>query len=169
MANTTTQPLWVTPVSLEDLGGGVNKRNYADQDVVNPDTDIDVKQYNGAASTVSGLSRATEFARLQATLGNPPAITAYRGQHGVGLSNAPTLTRLGTGHYRFVWAASYVDRFGQVGTISLKTCVVQVHGSTVLIAQPTITGANTVEVRVWNMSSTLVDTAAGLTLVVGVE
>lgn len=169
MANTTALPLWVSPVSLEDLGGGLNKRNYAEQPVVNPETDVDCKQYNGNCDATANMSRTSEFARLQATLGAPPSITSYRGQHGIGLTHAPSIARLSPGLYRLTWSSTYTDRFGQVGAINLKTVRVQVHGSTPLIAQPTITGANTVEVRVWNMSSTLVDTAVGLTVSVGVE
>jgi len=169
MANTSTPPIWVAPVSLEDLGGGVTKRNYADQPVVNPETDVDVKQYNGNCSTVSGMSRTSEFARLHATLGASPAIGAYRGQHGIGLTNAPTLTRIGTGNYRLTWNQTYTDRFGQIGAVNLKTCAIQAHGTTPLIVQPVVTSAYTIELWVWNMSSTLVDTAAGVTITVGVE
>lgn len=171
MPNTSNKisvnPTWETLPSVEDMGGGAHKRNYLDQQPINPETDLDVTQYNTLCQTATHAIRTAEFATMTAVLGSTPSVTSYRGQHAVGPLQAPSITEQSTGVYRISWSPTYSDGFNQSAAITLVDCVVQVHGSTLLHAQPNKIDASTFDVYVFDAAGSAHGSNTLVTITVG--
>lgn len=78
----------------------------------------------------------------------------------------PAVTKGGTGIYNIQWPATVTDALGVQHTLKIRQCErPNVEGTTLYHANATVTGANTIQVRVYSTANTLND-AAGATIVV---
>jgi len=110
------------PMSHETFGGNVNKRNYGEVDIVDPTTDTSAEQGVEACRVLARAQWMMPFAELEITVGTDTptsSVNSYVGQNGVGLSYAPTITWLGTGHVQLQWDATYADEYGVTGTLAI--------------------------------------------------
>lgn len=110
------------PMSHETFGGNVNKKNYGQIAVVDPETDTSAEQGVDACRVLACLQNMGKFAELEAFIGTDTpssSVVSYCGHNGVGLSHAPTVTWIADGIMQFQWDATYTDAYGVTGTLKI--------------------------------------------------
>lgn len=147
------------PMSHETFGGHTEKENYGGVPVLNPLTDTDVTQGVDACRTLARAQWLMAFAKLRITIGTnqgTTSITRYKGQNGVGLSHAPTITWQATGRAQLVWGTTYTDEYDITGTLDITEATGYGIGTAFLNVTCDIVNAYTVNVYFWDAAGSAV-------------
>ncbi len=164
MTTPTGNPSWLRSVGFEDYGGHAQKKNYQDQSLVNPRTDIGAEGFTRMTSDLAAAVRTVPFATITCTCNDTspaaPTVQSVHMQTGVtavpyaGASpptGFPTFARTGTGAFTCTFSSSYNDAYGVAGSFGITHAEATGHGTTV--NTPTVeftAGAQVVTVRCFN-------------------
>jgi hypothetical protein len=146
--------------TAEDLGAPYE--NY--DEIEDPETDLDVDDYNTLVANVSGLIQTGALVVM--TAADDGIINACDSVWGSDASVWPAATSVGPGHYSYEWDASLAtlhptDTTAQA--VSFRFAQAQAVGSTPLMASTVITGT-TIDVYFLDQAGNPQDT--GFSLVV---
>lgn len=155
-------PAWARTADHSHYGGNVNKKNYQSQGVTNPRTDVGAEAITRLAADTAAAVRTAKF--LSATFLNndsspaPPTVNSLEMMTGVlqapyGGGSPPTgfpgAVRVGTGHVKFTFAASYTDEYGVVAAFAPRRARASGHGSTFVTCTCVVSGQD-VDVYCWD-------------------
>jgi hypothetical protein len=126
-------PAWTRTAHHTTYGGDVNKRNYMSQGAIDPLTDVTAEQLVRIAADLAAAVRTAPFAVLTLTLDDvtpgPPTVESCLLMTGAQttpyVGNAPptgfpAVTRIGAGHARITFAASYLDPYAVEGDFDIR-------------------------------------------------
>ena len=150
---------FAAPMNHETFGGHVDKQNYMGVDKVDPKTDTTAAQGVDACRVLTRAQWTMEFAKLVITIGTNQGTTSvdvYKGQNGVGLSHAPTITWQATGRARLQWSATYTDEYVVEGTLAITMVDTSGAGSAFLDVTWVIIDGRTVDIYFWDAAGNAV-------------
>jgi hypothetical protein len=166
----TGNPAWTRSADHTFYGGDVNKRDYADLPVVNPQTDVGASDIQRTAADMAAVSRMADFAQLDLTMASgsaAPTVNAVRlmtGEYaGSGYSGTspptgfPTVTGVADGVVDIQFSASYEDPYSVSGTYQPSFPTGSISGNTGpggRIVAAWTSGTDTVRVKVMNSAGT---------------
>lgn len=156
-------PPWNRTMVLEDYGGHANKRNYGGRGVVDPRTDIDAGQVQRMAADLCAVARVAPFSVVTVDGATTPNVThavvgavetvssGYVGSSPP--AGMPTVTHVGTGHFKLVWEVSYSDASGDSANFVPSAAAPSIAGSGTNIAVcSSFISSREVHVYVWKYS-----------------
>jgi hypothetical protein len=151
--------------SIDTYGGELNEVAA----VTDPTTDRPATGANQAYASVAEMThtaiRAWRALVGHATTPTDPTTSVHDAVWGSDNSLKPTIARSGAGVYTITWAATVDDELGEEHTVSLRRAWANVEGTTAYVALATVTSANVVTVRVFDMAGAAND-AVGSTITV---
>lgn len=159
-------PSWLRNNNITDVDGHPDKRNRDGSFPVDPKTDLSAEGQSRLHQIVYALEKTAPFAVMKIDPDAPGYVASYLGQHGIGITNAPTVTRVATGYWRIVWAASYTDPYNVLGATRITTAQSSPYrlGGNRLYSDWEIINDRTVEVRVWEEAWLNIDGIFSLTV-----
>ncbi len=123
-------PAWVRSSDYTTYGGHLNKRNYQDEPIVNPRTDVGANAIQRMGADLAAVARMAPFCNVTFTAnaaGSSISVTACRLMTG-SISTAyagtsppagfPTITHLTGKSYQIAIGGSYTDEYGVAGTFA---------------------------------------------------
>lgn len=156
-----------TPATLDSYGG-LKQNDHPVEDIT---TDEDAGHRNEYASDTAGMTHtaARAWRRFIADPTTPgdPVSNIHDAVWGDANAVKPTVANAGTGLFDITWPTTITDALGNTKTLALRWARAFFEGGTAYVVSATITGANTVRVRVWNSSFAL-NNATGVTFLVEV-
>jgi len=146
------QSLWAKLPTWDDLGGRLTRKNYADQPVVNRDTDVDSQEYNSLAFATAQVARTSPFCILQASLGEGVNLVDYVKTQGAEIE--VTVEVVGTGVYNLRFPTSVTDQAGRSVPTNLGLVMISCqYEDGILYPIARVMEANVVEVSVRNLAA----------------
>ena len=137
MTTPTGTPAWERTTSVADYGGDASKTDYLGIGNVNPKTDVSAAQFLRMVSDLSAAVRASPLCTItftcRDTVPDDPLVTSVTGMiwsyQGSGYDGGtpptgyPSVFRIGDGHVRIAFAATYADDFGVSGSLDIRGAV----------------------------------------------
>jgi len=136
-------PAWARSADHTYYGGHLQKANYLNQGVIDPLTDVSAEAICRAAEDLAAIARTTPFCVLSYTGSDTvpaaPTISAAYLMTGIQTvsylgssppSGFPSASRVGDGQCSFVFASTYADAYGVVGTFTPRFVLANLSGST---------------------------------------
>lgn len=116
-------------------------------------------QHARAVADRSALVRVVPFAWVTYTQAGATITTHnYNSMPGMGLTYAPTIAVIGTGHATVTWALSQSDSYEVPEPVSLRHAKVQGHGTTAIIGTAVVSaGRNLVHVYTFDNAGAALD------------
>jgi hypothetical protein len=168
----TGRPAWSRTTDHTDYGGDLGKKNYQNQGVVNPKTDVGAEAITRLAADLMAsvrtapflvcsiacqdtqhiVSGGTEAGPDAPLFGDVLMQTGVRTASYVGSApptGFPSAARNGTGDFTITFASSYSDPYGVSEPFTPQSVIVCCQGTTFANATATISGS-TVRVRVFD-------------------
>lgn len=139
----TGDPAWVRNVEHTTYGGHTDKTNYQSRGVVNALTDVGAEGFVRMVSDLAAVVRTLPFCVINITGRDSGAgdvlvnrVNLQTGTTAVAYAGAspptgfPTVTLIGSGHYRITFDATYSDDYSVSGAFAPTHCVLGLEGST---------------------------------------
>lgn len=144
--------LWAKLPTWESFGGRITRKNYADQPVVNRDTDVDAQEYNSLALAAVQMARTSPFCVLQVSLGSGTNNLDYIQAH-VGDVEV-TIEVVSTGVYNLRFPTTLTDQANRTTPTNLGLAIASLSfESGVLYPVVRVKESNVVEVSILNLSA----------------
>lgn len=171
----TGSPSWVRNSDYTTYGGNVNKANYQGQGKVNARTDVDAEEFARMTADLAAIMRTASMCVLTFTCRDTAVLDPLVTEASMQPSGAvtvsysgdappagfPTVERIGDGHVRVTFDASYTDPYGVSGAFAPSQAIPGAHGSTGLDVGVVISGA-TVDVYITSGGAAATDKSATL-------
>lgn len=163
-------PAWVRANSHETYGGHAEKRNYQQQGVTNPLTDIGAEQYTRMAEDVAQCQRTGSFAVISFVCDDStPAAPTVNVLMMSGLASAsyigsspptgfPAVARNSDGNFTVTFSSTATDAYGVSAAVNIAAVIASVSGG---LASWTRDNAYTVTVACVDTSAAALANASG--------
>jgi hypothetical protein len=160
-------PAWARTNDFTAYGGNLNKRDYNDLPIVNPQTDVSAAQISRIAADLEAVARMADFCQITVTMGSgseAPTVTECRMMTGIydgaGYSGTspptgfPRVTGVSDGVVDITFSGAYYDAYSVASVFQPTFCGASIVSNSASLAQSMTSGTDTVRICVVNTSGT---------------